>query len=134
MLKEVLKTEPLLLRVIYTSFNETILIFTIKGGITMKKVFISVGMRCRKEIDVRLDIDRANHTIYEMFGRDVETLDNWSCVGPDNAGRLWYLGEAIKKLGDCDACYFVKGWQKHKGCKAEYEICKLYGIEIIEES
>lgn len=100
----------------------------------MKKIFISVGMRCRKEVDVRLDIDRANHTIYEMFGRDVETLDNWSCVGPDNAGRLWYLGEAIKKLGDCDACYFVKGWQKHKGCKAEYEICKLYGIEIIEES
>ena len=36
MLKEVLKTGPLLLRVIYTSFNETILIFTIKGGITMK--------------------------------------------------------------------------------------------------
>lgn len=100
----------------------------------MKKVFISVGMRGRKEVDVRLDIDRANHSMHEMFGCDVETLDNWSCVGPDNAGRLWYLGEAVKKLGDCDACYFVKGWLKHKGCRAEYEICKLYGIEIIEES
>ena len=99
----------------------------------IKKVFISVGMRGRTDSDVGLDIDRAYRAVWEMFEHNVKIFDNWGCQGPDDAGRLYYLGEAIKKLGDCDACYFVKGWQNHKGCKAEYEICKLYGIETIEE-
>jgi hypothetical protein len=102
--------------------------------INMKKVFISVGMRGRCDADVVRDLNRAKHIIYTMFGTDIEIVDNWSCEGPEDAGRLWYLGEAIKKLGDCDACYFTKGWQKHKGCVAEMEICRLYGIEMIEES
>ena len=100
----------------------------------MKKVFISVGMRGREEIDVLSDIVRAEMNILNSMSIDIEIVHNWDCVGPEGACRLWYLGEAIKKLGDCDACYFVKGWQNHKGCIAEMGICKLYGIEIIEES
>lgn len=99
----------------------------------MKKVFISVGMRGRENDAVLMDIARAIGNSIELFGLDIETVNNWNCKGPDNAGRLYYLGEAIKKLGDCDACYFCKGWQNHKGCLAEMEICKIYGIEIIEE-
>ena len=99
----------------------------------MKKVFISVGMRGRDYHDVEFDICRARQIVRKMFGQDVEVVDNWDCRGPGNAVRLWYLGEAIKKLGGCDACYFVKGWLHHKGCIAEMEICKLYGIEVIEE-
>lgn len=99
----------------------------------VKKVFISVGMRGREAHEVYLDIDRAYRAVWEMFEHNVKIFDNWGCQGTGNAGRLYYLGEAIKKLGDCDACYFVKGWQNYKGCKAEYEICKLYGIKIIKE-
>lgn len=99
----------------------------------MKKVFISVGMRGREFKDVLRDLNNAYRSIRNMF-KEVEIIHNYNCVGPDDAGRLWYLGEAIKKLGDCDICYFVKGWRNHKGCIAEYEICKLYGIEIIEEA
>ena len=100
----------------------------------MKKVFMSVGMNGRNDQDIVQDLDRAGQKIYELFGGDVGIYHNYDCEGPDYAGRLWYLGEAIKKLGACDICYFVKGWQNHKGCRAEYEICKLYGIEIIEET
>lgn len=98
-----------------------------------KKVFISVGMRGREEETVRKDINRAMLKIIGKFGPNVRFVHNYDCAGPDDAGRLYYLGEAIKKLGDCDACYFCKGWQNHKGCLAEMEICKIYGIEIIEE-
>lgn len=99
-----------------------------------QNIFVSVGMRGRTNEEVELDLKRAKDEICKQFGDDVEIIDNWNCQGPDDAGRLWYLGEAIKKLGDCGICYFVKGWQNHKGCVAEYEICKIYGIEIIEES
>lgn len=98
-----------------------------------KKVFISVGMRGRENRDVEADLYRANSEVRKRFGGTVKIFDNCGCEGPDDAGRLWYLGEAIKKLGNCDICYFVKGWQNHKGCIAEMEICKLYGIEIVEE-
>lgn len=100
----------------------------------VKKVFISVGMSGRKDHEIAFDIDRAYRTVWEMFEHNVGIYDNWGCIGPTDAGRLWYLGEAIKKLGACDACYFVKGWQNYKGCVIEHKICELYGIEIIEES
>ena len=99
----------------------------------MKKVFVSVGMSGREDRDVARDIYDAYWEIYGMFDGDVKIFDNWGCVGPSDAGRLWYLGEAIKKLGDCDACYFCKDWRKYKGCRIEREVCELYGIEIIEE-
>jgi hypothetical protein len=101
------------------------------------KVFISVGMRGRSNEAVEADLIRARKSIREYFDRlyePVDILDNWDCQGPADAGRLWYLGEAIKKLGDCEYCYFVKGWQQHNGCVAEMEICRLYGIKVIEES
>ena len=100
----------------------------------MVKVFISVGMSGREERDVLRDIDRVGRKAWDMFGEDVGIYDNYYCDMPDDAGRLWCLGEAIKILGNCDICYFVKDWQNYKGCRAEYEICKLYGIEIIDET
>lgn len=101
----------------------------------MKKVFISVGMNGREFKEVIQDIHRARLAIMNMFDDDqFEIIHNNNCVAPDGAGRLYYLGEAIKKLDGCDACYFVKGWQNHKGCLIEYEVCKLYGIEIVEEA
>lgn len=104
----------------------------------MVQVFISVGMSGREEIEVLKDLDRLGSRIFDMFNGNVIIRHNYDCEEPDDpdeyVGRLYYLGEAIKKLGNCDICYFAKGWQNYKGCKAEYEICKLYGIGILEET
>ena len=101
----------------------------------MNKVFISVGMSGRSDEEVIIDLDRAVGKIMDLFGEDeVKCISNFGDIGPEDANRLWYLGHAIQRLGLCNICYFTKGWQNYKGCKAEYEICKLYGIEILEES
>lgn len=100
----------------------------------MKKVFISVGISGRNTENVLEDIARANYNIGKRYGEDVEIVHNFDCISPIGSGRLYCLGEAIKKLGDCDACYFVDGWDKHKGCLVEFLVCKLYGIDIIEEN
>lgn len=99
------------------------------------KVFISVGMRGRNKDDVEKDIRRLKKEYLKKFSldSDIEFIDNWNCEGPEDAGRLWYLGEAIKKLGDCDVCCFVNDWQKYKGCRVEYDVCRIYGIKILEE-
>lgn len=107
----------------------------------MKKVFVAVGMNGRSDEEIAMDIFRAHDNIRNIV-RDrgiepfsINVIDNFDCEyeGEGEPSRLWYLGEAIKKLGTCDTCYFVKGWQDYKGCRAEYEVCKIYGIDIIEE-
>jgi hypothetical protein len=98
------------------------------------KVFISVGMHNRPEEDVRKDIERATLDIIKRFGDDVEIVHNYDCPRPVIPSRLHYLGEAIKALGKCDACYFVKGWINHKGCVIEKTVCDLYKIHAFLES
>lgn len=100
----------------------------------MKKVFISVGMTGRAEIEVRNDIKRASENIRKLYGKEVEIVHNYDCVAPEGAERLWYLGEAIKQLGDCDVCYFVRNWMLSDGCLVERYICGLYSINTIVES
>ena len=101
------------------------------------KIFISVGMNGREPMAVIEDLRRATENIYAECKKhcnynpeDIEIFHNYNCEGPSNASRLWYLGEAIKKLGECDMCYFVDGWEDHKGCMIELEICKAYNIDI----
>ena len=103
----------------------------------MSKIFISVGMNGRTHEEIADDIIRADQWITENLkdkGFDeIEVINNLDCTAPKKASRLWCLGQAIIKLGNCDACYFVKGWENYKGCRAEMEICKIYGIEVYEE-
>ena len=47
---------------------------------------------------------------------------------PDNAGRLWYLGQAISDLARCDLVIFARGWENSKGCCVEREAVRQYGI------
>lgn len=102
------------------------------------KVFISVGMSGRSREEIEADIKRAEGWLFDNifnYERDVVVVTNLNCEPPANAyHRLYCLGEAIKKLGTCDICYFAKGWRNYKGCRIEMEICKEYGIGIIEES
>ena len=46
--------------------------------------------------------------------------------------RLWCLGEAIKKLGECDAAIFHYKWKEARGCIVERTVAEQYGIEIID--
>ena len=99
----------------------------------IKTIFISLGLSGRSDEDITNDLNRSRENIYELFGSNITIIDNHDCVGPTDANKLWYLGEAIKKLGKCDACYFTKGWKNHNGCLIEMEVCKLYNIDIIYE-
>lgn len=63
--------------------------------------------------------------------KDVEVLDTFFKDVPHDAKPLWYLGEAIKLLGEADIVYFCKDWHLHRGCVIEHECAVRYGKEII---
>ena len=50
-----------------------------------------------------------------------------------NEDPLYALGESIKLLANADYAYFMKGWNKARGCIIEHEVCERYGIPIIME-
>ncbi len=44
----------------------------------------------------------------------------------------YYMGRDVERLLTCDAIFMCEGWQKSKGCCAENEIAKVYGLYISE--
>lgn len=46
---------------------------------------------------------------------------------------LHFLAESLDCMSYCHAVYFCKGWDKTRGCIAEHDIAKAYGLEIIYE-
>lgn len=97
------------------------------------KVFISVPMNGRTCEEIAKDIEDAKAYIHEKFDHVcvVEIVDNFITRPEDNKQRLYCLGEAIKKIGECDICYFAPGWEKYRGCQVEYEVCNFYDIGIM---
>lgn len=44
-----------------------------------------------------------------------------------------YMGKDIMALLECDAVYFIRGWEKSRGCLLEYSAAKIYGKEMMFE-
>ena len=103
-------------------------------------IFISVPMSGRNQTDVINDLNRAMRYIinykkeldYE-YDEIIFKADAYKKPKLDYEPRLECLGEDIKILGECNACFFCVGWKESKGCNIEREVCKQYGIRIIDE-
>ncbi len=46
---------------------------------------------------------------------------------------MQFLAKSIESMSLCNIAYFVKGWEKARGCKIEHEVAKQYNMEIIYE-
>ena len=107
----------------------------LKGGKPVMKVMISQPMNGIPDSEVR----RIQNELKERFAKyHIEVVDSFLTEEVDTNLRnkgVFYLGRTIQKfLSDVDAVYFVKGWQSARGCRIEREICKEYGIMILDET
>lgn len=101
----------------------------------MKKCFISVPMRGRTDTDIYESIVRLNHMAKLIFGEDVECVDNFQPENPTELGHqpLWYLGEAIKKMADCDCMLGPSApYGVWPGCTSESDVARNYHIKVFE--
>lgn len=63
------------------------------------------------------------------FDWDVEIIDVnhiFNEPGPENAGRLWYLGRSIQTMNDADYIVFHKDWTSANGCWVEHAAAEMY--------
>lgn len=44
------------------------------------------------------------------------------------------LSKSIKYMSNVDAVYFMKGWEKARGCKIEHTVAAEYGKKIFYEN
>ena len=98
------------------------------------KIFISLPISNRPYRLVCADIDRVTKTLKEMFGEGITIVHNVDCPELPDAGRLYYLGEAIKKMDGVNLVYFVDGWENAAGCKVEHFVALTYHIRCFYEN
>lgn len=101
-------------------------------AITVKKrkLYISLPITGYDLIAVKQQAEDYRE-IYEKEGYEVVTPFD---IHPDADGTKpysYYMGKDIEALLECDYIYLADGWEKSKGCNAEFEIAKIYGIEIL---
>lgn len=78
---------------------------------------------------------RIKENLKKITGCRVAILDNYNHINvPDEAGRIWHLGESIKLLDKADLVIFSNDYDKAKGCKVERKLCQLYGIPYFHET
>lgn len=100
----------------------------------MIKVFISQPMRDKTNEQIEVERQRAIETIKkEYFNDEVELIDSFFKNAPHDARPLWFLGKSFELLSTADVAYFIKGWDKYRGCKMEHTAALEYGIRVIAE-
>ena len=90
------------------------------------RVFLSYPMNGR----TREECLKTRENMIRFLGPDDEWVDNLDCKAPEGAGPLYYLGEAIKQLGKCDAIMLHEDYGRARGCRVEAKVAREYGIEI----
>lgn len=108
-----------------------------------KLVFISLPMSGKTDLEIAENLSEAKKAYMRRmpekqtvqfchnFQPDIRAEDNGARNGLEG---VWYLGRALEMLSKCDEAYFYGEWGGAKGCRIEYEVCKLYGIPFIFES
>lgn len=92
------------------------------------RVFISQPM---KGLSLDVILSRREKAKLDLFKRlanhDIEFIDTWI----DEQSAVISLGESIKRLDSADVAYFMRGWEKYRGCRIEHQVAVEYGIRCI---
>lgn len=97
------------------------------------KIMISQPMRGKSNEEIR----RERKNIVETLTRKGYTVVNSiiSDYPPKDCDEaIYYLSKSIEIIGRVDCLYFMKGWEKARGCKIEHEVAVNYNKECMYEN
>lgn len=93
------------------------------------KIMISQPMRGKTEAQIR---DERKSVVNKLIAKGHVIIDTILDLD-ENKSAIYYLAKSIELLDQADAVYFMKGWQKARGCVIEHKICQEYEKKIIYE-
>lgn len=102
------------------------------------KVMISQPMNGLLESEIQKRKIEAESYLLKQGHVVVNTLfsDEWyeqNNVSSKNNIPLFFFSKSLEKMADCDAVYFLKGWENARGCRLEHQVAEAYGLNIMEE-
>ena len=94
------------------------------------KVMISQPMRGKTNEQKQLE---RTELVKRLEKDNFEVIDT---IISENAPKdcneaMYYLSKSIEFMSEVDIVYFMKGWEKARGCKIENKICQDYGKQTM---
>ena len=96
------------------------------------KIMISQPMRGKTNEQIREERAGLVKGLQEEGYEVVDTVFEEAPADEDIA--IYMLSQSIRYIGKVDALYFMKGWQKARGCKIEHEVAVEYGKKVFYEN
>ena len=98
----------------------------------MKKIMISQPMKGKTNEEIRKERE---HLVTNIESNGDIVLDTIFDEAPKNVDEaIWLLSKSIEYLAQADVIFFMKGWEKARGCKIEHQVAVEYGKEVIYEN
>ena len=100
----------------------------------MSKLFVSLPMRFRNDIDIYNEMYALKNLIEENTGEEFELIDTLDVSeAPDYiVNDCWFLGQSITKLSQADLVVFSPHWTRATGCIIEHMVCAFYDIPYVD--
>lgn len=95
-----------------------------------KKIYISLPITGQPIVEAR---KKAQVVKAEMSNRGHNVITPFDVCLEKNMPYSYYMGKDIMALLECDTVYFIRGWEKSRGCLLEYSAAKIYGKEMMFE-
>lgn len=92
------------------------------------KIMISQPMKGKTNEQIRNEraalvkrLQEEGHEVVDTVFEDAPAYEDVS---------IYCLSQSIRYIGKVDALYFMKGWEKARGCKIEHEVAVQYGKKV----
>lgn len=104
------------------------------------KIFFSLPFKNRTEDEVTTDVKKMYKAFIKRYRNEffdecdeVKFVTNWDYTAPADSKnpRANQVGEAIKRMSDCDIVLFHPDWKFAKGCEVEHLMCEIYKMPYI---
>lgn len=97
------------------------------------KVMISQPMYGKTDEQIRLERENLVELL-ELEGLEVVDTIISEDAPKDMDEAIYYLAKSIKYIGKVDCVFFMKGWEKARGCKIEHQVAVEYGKQVKYEN
>lgn len=96
------------------------------------KIMISQPMNGKTNEQIREEREELVKRLREEGFEVVDTIFENAPADEDVA--IYMLSQSIRYIGKVDTLYFMKGWEKARGCKIEHEVAVEYGKQVFYEN
>lgn len=92
------------------------------------RIMISQPMKGKTNEQIRQERAELVKELEEQGHEVIDTVFEEAPADEDIA--IYMLSQSIRYIGKVDALYFMKGWEKARGCKIEHEVAVQYGKKV----